>query len=163
MWNLFFIKSFFESFCTLLTENNSKQITLVQLFFERFMNYKVYLTMNWIHQRNEFTMDLSAIPVGISLFKFNNRNTRTMCEICSKFIIKTTERCHDVFLLCLLLNLNRFHTLFWCFYWLWTSKCRLGLISKSLWYRMWLFRFSTANRYNEEVTYHKTTLKILRF
>lgn len=79
MWNLFFIKSFFESFCTLLTENNSKQITLVQLFFERFMNYKVYLRMNWIHQRNEFTMDLSAIPVGISLF--------------------------------------------WYFYWLWTSKC----------------------------------------
>ena len=41
-----------------------------------------------------------------------------MCEICSKF---------DVVLLSLLLTLNRFHTLFWCFYWFWTSKCRIGI------------------------------------
>ena len=28
--------------------------------------------------------------------------------------------------MCLLLPLNKFHTLFWCFHcWLWTSKCRL--------------------------------------
>ena len=27
------------------------------------------------------------------MFKVNNRNTRTKCEICSKLIIKTTERC----------------------------------------------------------------------
>ena len=33
----------------------------------------------------------------------------------------------------LLLTLNRFHTLFWCFhYWSWTSKCQLGIISESL-------------------------------
>ena len=31
-------------------------------------------------------------PVGIYLFKVNNRNTRTRCEICSKLTIKTTER-----------------------------------------------------------------------
>ena len=29
---------------------------------------------------------------GICLFKFNNEDTRTMCEICSKLIIKTLER-----------------------------------------------------------------------
>ena len=33
-------------------------------------------------------------PAGIYLFKVNNRNTRTRCEICSKLIIKTPERRH---------------------------------------------------------------------
>ena len=27
------------------------------------------------------------------MFKINNRNTRTKCEICSKLTIKTPERC----------------------------------------------------------------------
>ena len=31
-------------------------------------------------------------PVGIYMFKFNDRNTRTKCEICSKLTIKTPER-----------------------------------------------------------------------
>ena len=31
-------------------------------------------------------------PVGIYLLKVNNKNTRTKCEVCSKLIIKTTER-----------------------------------------------------------------------
>ena len=29
---------------------------------------------------------------GNYMFKFNNRNTRTRCEICSKLTIKTPER-----------------------------------------------------------------------
>ena len=33
-------------------------------------------------------------PAGIYLLKFNNRNTRTRCEICSKLTIKTPERQH---------------------------------------------------------------------
>ena len=32
-----------------------------------------------------------AIPVDINLFKFNNKNTRKWCEICSKLTIKTPE------------------------------------------------------------------------
>ena len=32
------------------------------------------------------------IPAGIYLFKVNNRNTRTRCEICSKLTINTPER-----------------------------------------------------------------------
>ena len=36
----------------------------------------------------------TQIPVGIHLLKFNNRNTRTRCEICSKLTIKTLERRH---------------------------------------------------------------------
>ena len=33
-----------------------------------------------------------AIQAGIYLVKVNNRNTRTRCEICSEFTIKTPER-----------------------------------------------------------------------
>ena len=33
-------------------------------------------------------------PVGIYLLKVSNRNTSARCEICSKLIIKTPERCH---------------------------------------------------------------------
>ena len=31
-------------------------------------------------------------PVGIYLFKVNNKNTRKWCEICPKLTIKTPER-----------------------------------------------------------------------
>ena len=34
----------------------------------------------------------SNYPAGIYLFKVNNRNTRTRCEICSKLTINTLER-----------------------------------------------------------------------
>ena len=41
-------------------------------------------------------------PVGIYLFKFNNENTRIICEICSQLTIKTPDRRHwrrsDVFI-----------------------------------------------------------------
>ena len=30
------------------------------------------------------------------MFKANNRNTRTRCEICSKLTIRTLERCSSV-------------------------------------------------------------------
>ena len=33
-------------------------------------------------------------PAGIYLLKVYDRNTRTRCEKCSKFTIKTPERCH---------------------------------------------------------------------
>ena len=61
-------------------------------------------------------------PANIYLFKFNNRNTRKRCEMCSKLTIKTPERCHwrhsgvsivnferisHLFLVFLLLNLNK--------------------------------------------------------
>ena len=36
--------------------------------------------------------------MGIYLLKFNNRNTRTRCEICSKLTIKTPERRSGVFI-----------------------------------------------------------------
>ena len=33
-----------------------------------------------------------SFPAGNCMFKVNNRNTRTRCEICSKLTIKTPER-----------------------------------------------------------------------
>ena len=39
-----------------------------------------------------FFMWFLLYPASIYLFKANNRNTRTMCEICSKLTIKTPER-----------------------------------------------------------------------
>ena len=59
-------------------------------------------------------IDSKPIPTGIFWFRVNNGNIRVISEICSKLAIKT---------LSLLLSLNRYHTLFWCFYcWLWASN-----------------------------------------
>ena len=42
-----------------------------------------------------------SYPAGNYMFKANNRNTRTRCEVCSKFTIKTPEKhnwhCSGVF------------------------------------------------------------------
>ena len=38
--------------------------------------------------------DKNENPANVYLFKVNNKNTRKMCEICSKLTIKTTERRH---------------------------------------------------------------------
>ena len=70
----------------------------------------------------------SNFLAGIYLFKLNDGNTIAMCEICSKLTINTPKRhqwhCPGVFIV----NLNRFHTLLWCFYyWLWSGKCQLDL------------------------------------
>ena len=52
---------------------------------------------------------LQNISVNICLFKFNSRNTRKRCEICSMLTIKTPERRLNMhlFLVFLLLNLNK--------------------------------------------------------
>ena len=46
------------------------------------------------------------------MFKVNNRNIRTRCEICSKLTIKTIKTNNGVVLVSLLLTLNIFNTLF---------------------------------------------------
>ena len=43
---------------------------------------------------SKLTIEIPAFTAGIYLLKFNNRKTRTMCEICSKLTIKTPERRH---------------------------------------------------------------------
>ena len=74
------------------------------------------------------TMNISSVfPAIIYLFKVNNENTITVCEICSKLTIKTTERSgvfivnfeqiSHIVLLLLLLNLNKWMSagLIFCF------------------------------------------------
>ena len=53
---------------------------------------------------------LNNFPTGNCMFKVNNRNPRTRCEVSSKLTIKTPERRHSSF------ALNIFYTLFYCFY-----------------------------------------------
>ena len=63
----------------------------------------------WIQILTSF---FDQFPPGIYLFKVNIGNTKTTCEIRSKLTIKTPY----VVLLSLLLTLNRFHAMSWCFY-----------------------------------------------
>ena len=44
-----------------------------------------------IIQKSQLIFEVNH-PAGIYLFKVNNRNTRTRCEICSKLTINTPER-----------------------------------------------------------------------
>ena len=48
----------------------------------------------WFSYLSQIKITPSYFPVGIYLFKVNNRNTRARCEICSKLTIKTPERRH---------------------------------------------------------------------
>ena len=50
---------------------------------------------------------MTCSPIRIYLFKVNNGNSRTMCEICSKLTIKIPEGRH-LFLVFLLLTLNSY-------------------------------------------------------
>ena len=74
----------------------------------------------------------SILLAGIYLFKINNGNTKAMCKICSKLIIKTPERGHWYRSVIFVLNFEQvfywtlwttLNPLFCCFHcWLWTSK-----------------------------------------
>ena len=52
------------------------------------------------HQKNSLPL------LGVYLLKVNNRNTRTRCEICSKFTIVNFEHISHLVLVFLLLTLN---------------------------------------------------------
>ena len=79
---------------------------------------------NLSHHPNDFQYSAAiAVPFGIYIFKIINGSTRTINEICSDLSMKTPEQrhwgCSGTFIM---LTLNGFHILVWCFhYWLWTS------------------------------------------
>ena len=60
---------------------------------------------------DRFGIDGTSITLIVP-FKFNNRNIRERCEICSKLKMKTQERRQRRLLVFLLLTLNMFHTFF---------------------------------------------------
>ena len=100
----------------------------------------------------------------IYLFKDNNENTTTICEICSKLTINTPRQrhkdtgvtsstsfwyLHDVVLMSLLLTLNRFYILFWRFCcWLRTNKCRLQKTFE-IWSRNLVVHFYVASGWGQ--------------
>ena len=47
--------------------------------------------IRWVKKREPIHRTM-LLPANIYLFEVNNRNTRKMCEICSKLTIKTPER-----------------------------------------------------------------------
>ena len=54
---------------------------------------------------------------GIYFFKVNNGTTKTMCGICSKLTTKRRQNeVNNVILVSLMLTVNIFGTLFWCFH-----------------------------------------------
>ena len=72
----------------------------------------------------------SLIPAGIYLFKGNNRNTRTINEICSKLTIETPQGSQWR----VLLTSKRCCTLLWCFQcWLWTNKFSTRIRPANCW------------------------------
>ena len=56
--------------------------------------YVNYWTLHLILCISNFSVGGYVDAAGNYLFKVNNRNTRTRCEICSKLTIKTPERRH---------------------------------------------------------------------
>ena len=58
--------------------------------------YRRYSLLNGLYIKKVPTLyfELSLKPAGNYMFKVNNRNTRTRCEIFLKLSIKTPERRH---------------------------------------------------------------------
>ena len=58
------------------------------------MNFKLppgtIMKKNKKLRKSLYVISLDVNPANIYLFKVNNRNTRKMCEICSKLPIKIT-------------------------------------------------------------------------
>ena len=44
-------------------------------------------------ESNQDALISDKYPAGMQLFKVNNGDTRTICEICSKLTIKTPQHC----------------------------------------------------------------------
>ena len=74
LWKVFKWKLLWTS--TILQEKTS-----IRIIIKRYNSLVTHLWWSYFHN-----------PVGIYMFKANNRNTRTSCEICSKLKIKTPER-----------------------------------------------------------------------
>ena len=70
-------------------ENNKKEITTSESTCKCLVLKKV---KGPVKNKQKYNKAMQEYPAGIYLFKVNNRNTRTRCEICSKLTINTPER-----------------------------------------------------------------------
>ena len=73
---------------------------------------KIMVLFIQYHDKREVYCERTVYPAGNYMFKVNNRNTKTRCEICSKFTIKTPERRQWRRSGVSVVTLNIFHTLF---------------------------------------------------
>ena len=71
-------------------------------------------------------------PVSIYMFKVNNRNNRTTCEICSKLTIKTPEQ-RQALIFCFQITSNISSNWYYHFRWMWPGMPKLPKITS------WLF------------------------
>ena len=86
-------------------ENVSSNRVTLSLLIINCQSLKV--TLEWwnIDDISKFFC-INCYPAGNCMFKVNDRNTRTRCDICSKLTIKTPERCQWCRRCVLLLTLN---------------------------------------------------------
>ena len=118
---------------TYLLNKSRLQFKCLHVFFQYFWLIlccgQLYYRGNYIRKRS-FIWSVFFHVVAPSrhlLFKSNNGNTRTMCEICSKLMIRTAEQLHWRHSGVFTVNLNRIHAFlcsFPCI--LWASKYWLG-------------------------------------
>ena len=108
MLNIFYILQLDRKVA--LTYTIDRRIKIVKscekqnFFVDNVVNLKLQCVMDSVLAPCFLTEVSKERPDGIDLFKFNNRNSRRRCLICSKLAIKTSERRY------LLLTLNIFHT-----------------------------------------------------
>lgn len=95
---------------------------------------KYLISLNIIFQKIWFHRWLNLPGRVLPFQSHQKRNNRTICDICSKLIIKTREWHQWRLLVSFLITLNIFDTLFWSYHcWLWTSKYWLGCRSLLVW------------------------------
>ena len=65
-----------------------------RVVIEKFVGLSPELCLILVSDSSEYkeAKGVRKNPAGNCMFKVNNRNTRTRCEICSKLTIKTPER-----------------------------------------------------------------------
>ena len=116
LWYRCFPVNFVKFLRTLFLQNTSERLFLTALRWKHLQQWLTTKSRYLLWQSSPFLMILrdlgnasvlfanlrASYPAGIYLLKFNNRNTRTRCKICSKLTIKTPER--------------RLAS-FWCLYW----------------------------------------------
>ena len=125
---------------------SKKPLNKIRLFWNNETIISVrYIFFRQTYFRDQMKPKTLKQKVIANLLKVKKRSTRTMSEIGLKLTIKHQNDVNNVVLVTLLVPLNRFHTLLWCFYyWLWTNftHCSgVSIIDFEQVNASWVFRF----------------------
>ena len=107
------------------------------LFSNIILNAKLSRISNW----NEYIAFLTFLHILVKSQQWNDQNNEW------EFQSKHQRHQNDVVVLVsLLLTLNRFRILFWCFHcWHWTSKCRLGTFTLMIWMKFSIQKWNSRS------------------